>query len=188
MGTPCSEMDKLLFAASTEIQIGDGRKISFWHSAWTAGRCPKDIVPDIYSMSRKKKRSLHDALSDNRWIRDIMLRPNFNIHHLEQFIDLWAIAREVSLNPEITDTIRWKWTTNGEYSAASAYRAQFFGSVKTKLQPLIWKPWAPQKCKFFAWLIIKSRVWTSDRLAVRAGRGMMFAPYVGPSKNLRTTF
>jgi len=33
MGTPCSEMDNLLFAASMEIQIGDGRKISFWHSA-----------------------------------------------------------------------------------------------------------------------------------------------------------
>jgi len=82
MGTPCSEMDKLLFAASTEIQIGDGTKISFWHSAWTAGHHPKDIAPDIYNMSRKKNRNLHDAVSDNWWIRDIMLRPNFNIHHL----------------------------------------------------------------------------------------------------------
>jgi len=29
MGTPCSETDKLLFAASTEIRIGDGRKVCF---------------------------------------------------------------------------------------------------------------------------------------------------------------
>jgi hypothetical protein len=60
MGTTCSEIDKLLFAASTEIRIGDGRKISFWHYAWTAGRRPKDTTPEIYSMSRKKNRNLHE--------------------------------------------------------------------------------------------------------------------------------
>ncbi|PVH48138.1 hypothetical protein PAHAL_4G258500 [Panicum hallii] len=154
MGTPCNKTDKLLLAASTEIQIGGGKKISFWHSVWTAGRRPKDIAPDIYALSRRKNRKLHEALSDNdnQWIRDIMLRPNITKHHLQQFIDLWVIVRE---------------TANGEYSAASAYRAQFLSSIATKLQPLIWKPWATQKCKFFAWLIIKNRVWTSDRLATR---------------------
>ena len=35
---------------------------------------------------------------------------------------------------------------------------QFFGSVKFDLRWLIWKPWAPTKCKFFAWLIIRNRV------------------------------
>ena len=75
--------------------------------------------------------------------------------------------RETSLNPDTEDTIRWKWTANGEYTAASAYRAQFLGSVKTDLHLLIWKPWAPPKCKFFAWLIVENRVWMSDRLATR---------------------
>ena len=32
---------------------------------------------------------------------------------------------------------------------------------------LVWKPWAPPKCKIFAWLIIQNRVWTADRLAKR---------------------
>ena len=167
MGTPCNDTDALLFAASTEIRIGDGRKISFWHTAWTAGRRPKDIAPDVYSMSTRKNRKLHEALADNRWIRDIALHPTISSQHLLQFIDLWLIVRDVHLSPGVADTIKWKWTPNGEYSAASTYRAQFLGSVKTKLQPLIWKPWAPQKCKFFAWLIIKNRVWTSDHLATR---------------------
>jgi hypothetical protein len=52
--------------------------------------------------------------TDNQWIWDITLRPNINTHHLQQFVDLWFIVREVSLNPEIADTIRWKWTANGE--------------------------------------------------------------------------
>jgi len=109
---------------------------------------------------QERRTNLHDGPSDNQCIRNITIRPNFNTHHLQQFVDLWIIVREASLNPEIADTIRWKWTASGEYFAASTYRAQFFGSVATKLQ-LIWKPWARPKCNFFAWLTIKNRVWMS---------------------------
>jgi len=132
-----------------------------------AARRPRDIALDLYSMSRRKNRKLHEALPDNQWIRDITVGPNFSLHHLQQFIELRLAFRETSLNPDTEDTIRWKWTANGEYTAASAYRAQFLGSVKTDLHLLIWKPWAPPKCKFFAWLIIENRVWMSDRLATR---------------------
>jgi hypothetical protein len=38
-------------------------------------------------------------------------------------------VQEVCLNPEIADTVRCKWTASGEYSTASAYRAQFFNSI-----------------------------------------------------------
>jgi hypothetical protein len=31
----------------------------------------------------------------------------------------------------------------------------------------IWKSWAPSNCKFFMWLAINNRCWTSDRLARR---------------------
>jgi len=39
---------------------------------------------------------------------------------------------------------------------------------RSKLKPLIWKAWAPQKYKLFAWLITKNRVWTSERLVTRS--------------------
>jgi hypothetical protein len=29
---------------------------------------------------------------------------------------------------------------------------------------IVWKLWAPPKCNFFAWLILKNRVWMVDRL------------------------
>jgi hypothetical protein len=32
---------------------------------------------------------------------------------------------------------------------------------------LVWKAWAPPKCKLFAWLIIQNRVWMADRLERR---------------------
>jgi hypothetical protein len=41
------------------------------------------------------------------------------------------------------------------------------GTIKFGPWRRIWKSWAPLKCKFFVWLVVKSRCWTSDRLAKR---------------------
>ncbi|RLN22451.1 hypothetical protein C2845_PM07G11600 [Panicum miliaceum] len=42
-----------------------------------------------------------EALSNIQWIHDTTLCPNISTHHLQQFIDLWVIVREVRLNPEV---------------------------------------------------------------------------------------
>ncbi|KAG2640413.1 hypothetical protein PVAP13_2KG094016 [Panicum virgatum] len=153
MGTPCNETDKLLFAASTEIRIRDGQKIYFCESAWVAARRPKDIAPDLYSMSRRIASCMRPCqTTSGSGISQLAQTLACNIY---SNLELWLALRETSLSPGTEETIRWKWTANGEYTAASAYRAQFLGSVKTDLHLLIWKPWAPPK------------VWTSDRLATR---------------------
>lgn len=71
------------------------------------------------------------------------------------------------LNQNESDHIVWKLSNHGEYSASSAYKAQCLGTVGTNFNPLIWKSWAPAKCKLYAQLVIQNRVWTSDRLATR---------------------
>lgn len=60
-----------------------------------------------------------------------------------------------------------EFTSHGEYMTTSAYKAQLLGTTTTNFNYLIWKSWAPRKCKTFVWLIIQNRVWTSDRLATR---------------------
>ena len=35
------------------------------------------------------------------------------------------------------------------------------------MNQIVWKNWAPPKCKFFAWLVINNRIWTADRLQRR---------------------
>jgi len=79
MGTPCNETDKLLFAASTTLVIGDGTKISFWNSAW-AGCCrPRDLAPDVFVISKPKNRSLKEALNGHMWIRDLNLQGHVTV-------------------------------------------------------------------------------------------------------------
>ena len=167
LGTLCSDKDKLLFAATTTIQIGSGAKTSFWHSAWIQGRRPKDIAPTVFNISMRKNRTVQEALTNNNWVRDIDLGAQLSVTHIQQFILLWNLVATVPVTPDADDHISWKLTQSGMYSVSSAYRAQFFGHTGRNPCPLIWKPWAPPKCKFFAWLVMRNRVWTSDRLATR---------------------
>lgn len=51
--------------------------------------------------------------------------------------------------------------------AASRHTTMFFGTIKFSPWKRIWKSWAPSNCKFFMWLAINNRCWTSDRLARR---------------------
>ena len=110
---------------------------------------------------------MSDAIFDHAWVKDLNVSACLTVGHLQEFIALWFEVQEVRLQRDAQDRVTWKLMASGEYDSASAYRAQFLGSVKFDLRWLIWKPWAPTKCKFFAWLIIRNRVWTADRLAAR---------------------
>ncbi|WVZ99055.1 hypothetical protein U9M48_044409 [Paspalum notatum var. saurae] len=67
---PCNVRDELLFTAATTIHIGNGSKIKFWTNAWL----PLEVAPSIFKISRRKNRTLREALFGNAWIRDINLQ------------------------------------------------------------------------------------------------------------------
>jgi hypothetical protein len=164
--TPNDEMDRSLFCAATKVTVGDGHKASFWSSSWLDARPPKLIAPLIYEASKRKKRTVHDALVNNTWIVEVAIE-GFTIDHMSQFITLWTLLQDVILLPGTPDVISWTLTANGAYSAGSAYKAQFQGSTSCSFKQIVWKAWAPPKCRFFAWLAVQNRLWTSDRLAIR---------------------
>lgn len=84
--------------------------------------------------------------------------------------------QQVELVPNEADEISWKLTNHREFTTVSAYKAQFLDSIKTNYVSLIWKNWAPHKCKNFAWLIIQNRVWASNRLAAHGWRHNAHCP------------
>jgi hypothetical protein len=77
------------------------------------------------------------------------------------------LVNEINFDEDTKDDIKWKFTANGEYSAASAYSTQFQGMVNSFMMEAVWKSWAPSKSKLFAWLILQNRVWSADRLQKR---------------------
>ena len=55
----------------------------------------------------------------------------------------------------------------GVYPAKSAYEGFFQGAILFSPLDCIWRTWAPNKCRFFMWLVAHNKCWTADRLARR---------------------
>lgn len=70
-----------------------------------------------------------------------------NIHTTEliENFSLWTLISSIQLTSVTSDMISWKWTTNGTYSAMSAYRAQFHGPYPIFATDKIWKAHAKPK-------------------------------------------
>lgn len=97
---------------------------------------------------------------------------------------LRALIELVVLSPDTRDKFTWRFSPDGRYSASSAYRLQFQGSVQTAFVQLIWKPWATPRCRLFAWLLVQNRLMTADRLLARGWPNGYFCPLC--MRNLET--
>lgn len=68
---------------------------------------------------------------------------------IAEFVDLWLRLESIVLQPLQEDTIRWLHTSDGQYSAKSAYDLQFLGMTTSFTAEVTWKTKAPSKCRFF---------------------------------------
>jgi hypothetical protein len=181
---PVNADDVALFNAATTVTVRDGRKASFWHSSWIEGRAPASLWPRLYAHSRKKNRTVREALLNRRWVSDIA--HNLNQDLLKEYFEFWLAIDRVrpALDEAGGDIIIWGLESSGQYSSKSAYMIQFAGQVQSPFPALIWKAWAPPKCKFFLWLLLKNRLWTSARLQQRHWKNNYFCALC--ERNLET--
>jgi hypothetical protein len=56
-----------------------------------------------------------EALTDDRWIRDIS--GSLSIPVLHQYMQLWSQLQVVQLASTIDDKFIWKWSANQQYSS-----------------------------------------------------------------------
>jgi hypothetical protein len=117
-----------------------------------------------------------DALLNENWIKDIIhdMTPAL----LVQYVMLWILVDATPFNPEDAseDEIAWCITANSEYSARSTYELHFKGSHLPAFLSMVWKVWVCSQCKFFIWLMLQNRIWTTDRLLLREWPNDYFCP------------
>ncbi|KAK1665688.1 hypothetical protein QYE76_053847 [Lolium multiflorum] len=171
---PCSLADRQLFAAASSVTIGDGTTARFWFDSWMDGQAPFVVFPELFVASRRKHRSVSEALHEQRWVAD--LRGRVTSQLLLAFVSLWLAVAELHPLPDTADTFLWRCTESGSYSASSAYRLQFLGSTRSPLLSTIWQAWAPAKCRLLAWMFVQNRVLTADRLMARRWPNSYFCP------------
>lgn len=163
----------------------NGLKARFWTSSWLHGNTPAALYPSLFKHSRRKSRSVAEALQADKWIRDIACDLSSTV--LAEYFQLWTAIHNLQLNldtPE-PDTIKWRFAADGTYSAKSAYDMQFMGTVSSDTQTIIWTIWAPPRIKFFLWLMLQNRIWTADRLQQRHWPNEYFCQLC--LRNLETT-
>lgn len=152
-----------VFQAATTINLGDGATAMFWTDNWLDGSCIRVLAPTVFAAVPKRHRStsVAEALNNRAWVRHITGPRTMRL--INEFLSLWAMVEQVQLTPGVPDTFAWCWSSDGVYSAASAYGAMFAGSSAPLGAKLIWKTAAPPRVRFFFWLVMHGRCWTAHR-------------------------
>jgi hypothetical protein len=60
-----------LFMAATNVTVGNGNTASFWQSSWLQGVAPVALCPSLFKHSKKKNRSVNEAMTESKWIQDV---------------------------------------------------------------------------------------------------------------------
>ncbi|WVZ97140.1 hypothetical protein U9M48_042695 [Paspalum notatum var. saurae] len=150
-----------------DVAVVYGESVKFWTDRWLLGKTVAEHCPSLIKLIPKrvlKRRTVAEGLTDRNWVSDI--RGALSVQVLVEYLQLWNLVDEM-LQPDTDDKHVWRLSRHATYSSKSAYDAFFVGSITFGPWRRVWKTWAPLKCKFFAWLVIKNRVWTADRLAKR---------------------
>jgi hypothetical protein len=133
---------------------------------WIKGRTATEIAPEVVkvvSTRRKNSRLVADALPDNRWVLDVA--GNLSEAGVLQCVQLWLEISTVNRHVLGDDRFEWLCAAGRKYTAKDTYSRLYEGSIRYSMEKPVWRSYAPLKCKIFAWLALRYRLWTSDRRA-----------------------
>jgi hypothetical protein len=77
-----------LLCACTDISLGNGERVQFWHDQWLSGQRSLDLTPALYQLAWRKHNTVAKALSNRNWMKD--LKRISTMDEIVQFIGLWC--------------------------------------------------------------------------------------------------
>lgn len=180
---PCDAKDREMFHRATTVTIGNGKTANFWCCRWLGNESLQNTFLVLFKHSRRKNRSVAEALANDQWIRD--LQHGNSVEIAVEFLAMWRLIRGTHVVASVPDKLTWSGGPGGAYSASSAYKMQFQEIGPTCFRQLLWKPWAPNKLKIFMWLLYLDHLWCNDRLQRRGWPNGYFCPLC--RRNLETS-
>jgi hypothetical protein len=122
---------KAFFSVAIVSEVGNGKITLFWTDRWLHSQSLDKLVPHLFSSisNRARKRTVFEALTEGRWVADIR-GSALTVVVLIEYLDLWDLLIEVELKPEAEDSHTWIFSSNGKYTAKSAYEAMFTGVIQ----------------------------------------------------------
>jgi hypothetical protein len=153
--------------------------------SWLNGVAPATMFPSLFQHSKRKGRTVVEAMANENWIGDLM--HNLTTGLLIEYALPWEPfdASHYDQHDQEEDSIIWSLKGDGEYSVKFAYSVQFEGSVQSTFPSRVWKVWALLRCKFFVWLLLQNHVWMADLLLMKEWPNKYFCQLC--QRNLETT-
>jgi hypothetical protein len=133
---------------------------------WIEGQSITSLAPDLLiAVDRRAFRvcTVAQALQNDRWVTDIT--GSLSVLGLRQYLVLWECIQTFNRVESAPDGFCWKWTTSNQYSASSTHRAFLHRADQC---PRRQGAAQSQGAKFFMWLAILGRCWTSELLQRRS--------------------
>jgi hypothetical protein len=155
--------------------VGDGALARFLTDAWLSGDAVCCFAPSLFRAvgSRRRNRSVKDALNNRQWARDITSASTAAV--LCEYVQLCDMVDDIQLQPHVPDRFIWKWTANGKYTASSACQAFFVGMTLLVGAMDVWRASVPPKVKFLAG-VTRSPVDSGVPAMPRAAAGRSLRP------------
>jgi hypothetical protein len=63
------------------------------------------IAPCIYDVCEKKNWSIRNATTDNAWVTQIDTSNGLSLHHLQEFMNIWAFTSQLHLVDDTLNSI-----------------------------------------------------------------------------------
>jgi len=132
-----------MFRASVRVELVSGDLARFWTDSWLPCGPLCLATPDLFNAVGRRCQgpSVRDALTARRWARDITGARTAAV--IADYLMLWDALQEVELQPGIDDKFIWRWSADGTYGAATAYRAFFQGTTGLAGACEVWRACYP---------------------------------------------
>jgi hypothetical protein len=69
---PIDDVDITLFVAATRVTVRNGHMARFWTTDWFHGSMLAQMFPVLFRHSRRKNKTIVEAMALETWIRDLM--------------------------------------------------------------------------------------------------------------------
>jgi hypothetical protein len=148
-----------------KVTIGDGNKACFGVTrGLTMGTAPRQLRPlsspsPEWNLGRKGRQCML-----THGFTKLIIPAVFWSITLRSLCG-FAISLWFSNSMRMSTTLSFgNSTLSGCYSSASAYKAQFIGTIKSHMNTIVWKNWVPPSATFCSWFIIQNHVRTVDHV------------------------
>ncbi|KAJ4798488.1 RNA-directed DNA polymerase (reverse transcriptase)-related family protein [Rhynchospora pubera] len=147
---------RALFQVSTYSVIGSGVSTLFWFNNWGGGF--------QYFFNSLTKPPVRSAISVRSALQDF-----FKLLPAPLTLQQSCLLQQVQSISFSTapDDLLWRWSSQGEYTAASAYNSFMFAGKRESPLKFVWKLKVPPSVKLFIILLAHGRLLTQDQLVRR---------------------